>query len=466
MELILNEIKQDVTHILSTYMNINLDDIKFIYSVCKLPDHVVNYDCYDDQGQLVIIDDTLSIYFTGNIDHSDIYNYKLQVGDVIQNKQYGKYKFIYYDKTSNRINFYIVPIISDINKTKCREVPNDILYEIIQYLSKYDIIRLIHYVEIPDEIFKYLLYKSSKLDVNVMKEVDPKLTYSDLYLGYYNYMHISEDNYFEFPNIMTCRYYCFKYNPILFKLIDKEIGIPTDNVKLICGYDNNWGTVLTGLKDLYYYIDAESGYNTNYFLRHLCWLSKSIDIIDICNYLYTIDKLKDLEIHLKSYFNEMVSSSNNARRIIKYLYNQGILDYDLIYLHNSFIDINLFIWYFGFEDKIDNYLKSTRIPEVTDNLYKLLFDVYTNIFDTYNNKLQDMYHNRYGEFCGINSIKLKDLEITKKDKLIDTSIIKDYTNIKLCIEFLQEYDEKWYLHQDKFHDIQERYKYVISLFET
>jgi hypothetical protein len=277
----------------------------------------------------------------------------------------------------NYLYFYVIPHLPNVDKINIYMI-EDTLYELIRYLDLYDVIRFVHAVDIPDNIFKRLLYNNSKLNINIMEIINPNLSYMELYLGYYYYLSSSEDFLIGNINVLMCRYYCYKYDPILFKLFDKEMKCFMTNS--IYEHNNDWNIIKVIMSYLSDY-NKSCEYNINHLLEILCQLSETIDIKNICDYLYDIGNFNELEDYIGDYFREMyeynkTSNILNARRIIKYLYNRNILDVET-YLDHSIDDINLFMWYFGIEDKTDNYIQSVNYPKLELDVYKLLSQNHT-----------------------------------------------------------------------------------------
>jgi hypothetical protein len=385
---------------------------EFSIDMCGLFDNEYKFKCSHSK-------DTLGVSYKekNSIKNDEI---STRIIDFLGNKIYSNHRIIYYDKGYECLYFYIIPYVVNTNTSKINtELPDDIIYEMIQYLDKYDIMKLMHVINISDNIFKRLLYDRSKLDINIMKIINSNLSYMELYLGYYYYHY---NIYLDFKNnfsILLCRYYCYKYNPVLFQLFDDVIKQPVDTLNLICGYNNDWNTILTTFSESY-----NISVNSKNFLDMICCLSEPIDVKNICDHLYTVDNFKITENHMKYYFEYMHHSKSkpNIRRIIKYLYNHNIVDTGT-YLNYYIDDINLFMWYFGIVDEIDNYMTSSRVPKLDEHLYKSIFQEYIK---------------RYNKTEGATST---------------LNAVSKLHNSILCIDFLMTYDSNCCLYRGEFNQI-------------
>ncbi len=340
-----------------------------------------------------------------------------------------KFQVVLVHTTVVYISFYIKVIGEPLELTDSyfHSIPEELNVEILSKTDKLSLISFMKTYKLSDNIYKNLFYHTNTLDMKIITQINLEyhFDWKILYLIYSNYFDVLIPNYSPLEsdglihNEIFDKYLCFNINPELYLEIIKVY--PTKKELTLFGlniddyykyYENTWINIYDGFFSLNF-----KGTTFNLLLS-MESLPVVIDMYRICDLLYEIDKLEDID---REYITEslrgdirnsadsepmrpldasfspggfmthssvaarsnLLGAKLNVRRTIKWFYNHNFFGQG-VYLFDSIHDFELFKWYFGYPDPVDPGVMSTRIPILDKDFYFMLGEIKDDLEYTLN----------------------------------------------------------------------------------
>ena len=257
-------------------------------------------------------------------------------------------------------------------KVRLTLLPNELIAEIVKYMDKLTLLEFLMNYQIPDKVFQQSFYSyQDVINVNIVKHINQSFGYNwmQLYLIYMNYFNLINSVEFVESSIYL-RYINYRINPSLYqKILDIEVKV--------CMFDEK-------RTNFQFYTQFYGEYPTLEYDFYTDPLNNMYDLID---YFTTgryetqqvnVQKIFDLLLELKVDPNMMcniirhlfkISNNKNSRHLIKLLYNNGI---DTILGFRYINDYDLFIWFFGETDSLDEGIPCKQVLITNQLFYNLI----------------------------------------------------------------------------------------------